>query len=144
MRLRATIATVLLGLSLTACSSNESAPVAQTTVATTTTTANPAAQSAVASAEAEIGIPPKPDAAGADAYIAALTAIDPDIVHGKPDKAVSRGRNQCSSIKDSPNDQAKLVRLTNTRFTSPDHPDGFGEAKAGRILEAVRTHLCPA
>jgi hypothetical protein len=33
-----------------------------------------------------------------ETYIAGLETIDPDIVHGKPDKAVSRGSDQCSSV----------------------------------------------
>lgn len=98
---------------------------------------------AIAPAEAAAGIPPKPDAATRQSYIAALTAIDPDIVHGKEDTAVSRGRDQCSSIKQWPNDQAKLVDLTQKRFTSPDHPDGFGPAESTRILAAVHEFLCP-
>ncbi len=77
------------------------------------------------------------------ALVADLDAIDPDIVHGKPDKAVNRGRNQCSSVRQFPDDQAKLVDLTNKRFTSPDHPDGFGSDKAAQILAAVRKNLCP-
>lgn len=88
-------------------------------------------------------IPPEPDAKNWSAYIAALTAIDPDIVHGKEEKAVDRGRDQCGSVRRSPNDQAKLVDLTTRRFISPDHPEGFGQAKSARILAAVRKYICP-
>lgn len=77
------------------------------------------------------------------AYIAALDDIDPDIVHGKEEKAVDRGRDQCASVKESPDDQDRLIARTKARFTSPDHPDGFGAAKAKRILKAVRTYICP-
>jgi hypothetical protein len=98
---------------------------------------------AIASAEANAGIPSKPDAATTAAYIGALKAIDPDIVHGKDDRAVSHGRDQCGSVHSSPNDQAKLVDLANQRFTSPNHPNGFGKDKATRILEVVRKYLCP-
>ncbi|MCX5196421.1 hypothetical protein OOK31_21395 [Streptomyces sp. NBC_00249] len=90
------------------------------------------------------GIPPKPDAATQAKYIAALTAIDPDIVNTKPDKAVDRGRNQCDSIANFPKDDQKQIDLTNQRFTSPNHPDGFGPAKAAKIRDAVHTHLCPS
>ncbi|MER6825029.1 hypothetical protein ABT352_03480 [Streptosporangium sp. NPDC000563] len=96
-----------------------------------------------AAPEVATGIPPKPDAATQAKFIAALEAIDPDIVHGKEDKAVDRARNQCSSVKEFPDDQAKLVELTNQRFSSPDRPEGFGATKAAGILKAVRTHICP-
>ncbi|MER5885298.1 hypothetical protein ABT160_15830 [Streptomyces sp. NPDC001941] len=94
------------------------------------------------------GAPPKPDKGTEATYIASLTAIDSDIVHGKPDTAVIRGRNQCTSIKDSDGgksakDKAALVTLTNKRFTSPKHPDGFGEPKARAILDATHKILCP-
>jgi hypothetical protein len=95
-----------------------------------------------ASIQAEAGIPPEPGAATTAAYIDALNAIDPDIVHGKTDKAVTRGRNQCSSFKDH-TDRAKLVDLTNQRFISPDHPNGFGLTTASLILDVVHEHLCP-
>jgi hypothetical protein len=104
----------------------------------------PSSSTAVAPpAEAAAGIPPKPDAATQKAYIAVLTALDPDIVHGKEDTAVNRGRDQCSSVKEWPNDQTKLVDLTQKRFTSPGHPEGFGPAKSAQILAAVRKYLCP-
>ena len=88
--------------------------------------------------------PPKPDAQTQAAYIADLRAIDADII-GKKDeeKIVDRGRDQCRSIKDFPNDRAKLVDLTSKRFTSPNHPEGFGPAKAAKILDVVHKRLCP-
>lgn len=89
------------------------------------------------------GVPPEPDQATAQAYIEALQAIDPDIVHGEPEKAIDRGRNQCSSIHEAPNDQARLVELTRQRFTSPDQPEGFSVKAGQQILTAVRTYICP-
>ncbi|MCT2584624.1 hypothetical protein [Actinophytocola gossypii] len=91
-----------------------------------------------------LGVPAKPDEATAVAYVADLEAIDPDIVHGKPDKAVSRGRDQCSSVAEWPDDQAKLVGLVQRRFISPDHPEGFDPDKSARILAVVRQYLCPS
>ncbi|MFD5827510.1 hypothetical protein [Lentzea sp. NPDC060358] len=89
------------------------------------------------------GIPPKPDAATQAAYVADLDAIDREIVNGNADRAVSRGRDQCMSVAKTPGDQAKLVELTAQRFTSPNHPAGFGPEVSARVLAAVRKHLCP-
>ena len=97
-----------------------------------------------ASIQADAGIPPKPDPATQAKFIAALNAIDTEIVNGKEEKAIDRARNQCSSVKESPENQAELVDLTNQRFLSPEHPEGFGKATATKILKAVRTHICPA
>lgn len=102
------------------------------------------APSAVLSPPAVEGVPPVPGPAAWAAFIAELNAIDPDIVGRKDEEAlIDRGRNQCSSVHAYPNDQARLVALTNQRFTAPGHPQGFGEAKASRILAAVRKHICP-
>ncbi|GGN47536.1 hypothetical protein [Streptomyces fuscichromogenes] len=95
-----------------------------------------------ASAAAAAGIPPQPKAATRTAYLAALTAINPDIVHGKPDTVVDRGLNQCSSYKTT-SDRDQLLKLTNLRFTSPDHPEGFGLTTAAKILDVVHKRLCP-
>ncbi len=97
----------------------------------------------MSSIQAEAGIPPEPDPATWRKYINALNAIDPEIVNGKEEKAVDGGRDQCSSVKEFPDDQAKLVDLTNRRFLSPNHPDGFGKATAAKILAAVRKYICP-
>ncbi|MBN1172127.1 MAG: hypothetical protein JXA67_08125 [Micromonosporaceae bacterium] len=90
------------------------------------------------------GIPPKPDAATQAAYIADLKAINPAIV-GKHsvDTMVNRGRDQCSSLSGT-KDHAKLVDLTNKRFSAPGHADGFGTATAEKILRVVHKRLCPS
>ncbi|MGW9638824.1 hypothetical protein ACWHAU_06655 [Streptomyces albidoflavus] len=77
------------------------------------------------------------------AYIKALNAINADIVHGKDEKAIDRGINQCSSIKRYKDDEAKQVELTNSRFSSPSAPEGHGEAIAKQILKATHENLCP-
>ncbi|TDD90789.1 hypothetical protein E1298_12835 [Actinomadura rubrisoli] len=101
------------------------------------------AQAPKREAPIETGIPPSPGARARAAYLAALQAIDPEIVHGKPDKAIDRGRNQCTSVKSRPGDRAYLLKTTNIRFTAPGHSQGFGAAKAQRILKAVRAYICP-
>ncbi|MEV7780317.1 hypothetical protein [Kitasatospora sp. NPDC088351] len=92
---------------------------------------------------ADAGLPTKPDAGLTTRLVAALDAIDPAIVGGKPEQAVDRARNQCQSMYQFPKDRAKLVELVNQRFTAPDHPQGFGGEKAEKILDALRTTLCP-
>lgn len=57
---------------------------------------------------------------------------------------MNRGRDQCASIKGFPGDEAKWVWWANQRFTSPDHPDGFGDATATKIVKVVRKYICPA
>ncbi|MFE7354383.1 DUF732 domain-containing protein [Streptomyces sp. NPDC057543] len=135
-RTTTTAAIIVAGLlvTLTACGSSDDGK--KTTKPTISTEDRAAARE-------KAGLPPKPDAATTTAYIKALNAIDADIVHGKDEKAVDRGLNTCSSVKSSPKDQAKLVDLTNQRFTSPSHPEGHGAATAEKILKAARTHLCP-
>jgi hypothetical protein len=95
-------------------------------------------------AEPYTGLVPTPDAETQAAYLAALAAIDPAIIGDKdPRTLVNRGRDQCGSVAEWPDDEERLIELTNRRFTSPDHPQGFGPEKAARILDAVRTYICP-
>ena len=100
--------------------------------------------SGVAEAIIETGIPPEPDQATADAYIAALDAIDPAIDRDDPESAIGRGRDQCSTIKKRPGDRAYQISTTQQRFTSPDHPDGWPAETAEQILDVVHQHLCPS
>jgi hypothetical protein len=57
---------------------------------------------------------------------------------------VDRGRDQCTAIRESPGDRARLITLTDQRFTTPEHPDGFGADKAAAILDVIRVRICPA
>ncbi|MEU8510071.1 hypothetical protein AB0C76_00595 [Kitasatospora sp. NPDC048722] len=88
-------------------------------------------------------MPAKPGTDVTAKLVAALDAIDPAIVGGKPDQAVDRARSQCQSMYQFPKDKAKLVELADQRFTAPDHPQGFGPDKAAKINEALRATLCP-
>lgn len=94
-----------------------------------------------ASIRAEAGLPDPTDEQR-KAFVAALNAIKTDIVHGKPDKAASRGINQCGSIKDG-HDETKLIELANSRFSSPSAPEGHGLDIAKQINAAAHKHLCP-
>ncbi|MGW2371255.1 MULTISPECIES: hypothetical protein [Kitasatospora] len=92
---------------------------------------------------ADAGLPAKPDADLTGKVVAALNAIDPAIVGGKPDQAVEQARQQCQAMYQFPKDKAKLIELANQHFTSPDHPQGFGPDTAAKIDDALRATLCP-
>ncbi|MFF3936863.1 hypothetical protein [Streptomyces phaeofaciens] len=100
-------------------------------------------QDASQGSKEKAALPPRPDRDGEAAYVRALTAIDPDIVHDKEDTAVERGRAQCATIHDFPGDREKQIGTALRRFTSPGHPEGFGRVKTTRIVDAVHTNLCP-
>lgn len=72
-----------------------------------------------------------------------LTQSNPDIVHGKEDKATSRGLDTCAAYVRYPGDTAKQIDTTNKRWSSPSHPDGHGRATAEKILQPAHMHLCP-
>lgn len=96
-----------------------------------------------AKAREAAGLPESPAPADRAAYIDGLNAIDPDIVHGEEDKAVSRGINACSGIKNFPGDRDKQVEMTGARFSSPDSPEGRDAATAGKILDLAHKYICP-
>lgn len=121
-------------LPLSACSSDDDKATAPT--------ATPSVD--MASINAAAGLPPKPDATTAAAYISDLNAIDPRIVKpGKNDQAVSRGINQCGSIKTT-KDRAKLIELTLDRFTITTRlPEISNPDTGGKVLDVVHKRLCP-
>ncbi|MDR3032927.1 MAG: DUF732 domain-containing protein [Kitasatospora sp.] len=141
MRIRTAAAAVLLLAAATACSSSSTTGTTSAPPPSAPAASPQQSTSAPAGAGAG-GLPPKPDQATVTKYIAALDAIDKDIVHGKPDTAVTRGRDECSSIGQG-KAQDELVQLAIKRFTSPDHPQGFGPEKAAKILQAVHENICP-
>jgi len=98
-----------------------------------------------ASINAAAGLPPDPDAATRKAYLDALNAIDPRIAKpGKDDQTVSRGLNQCSSIKSHPDNRDKLIELALDRFTITTRlPDISTPDTGAKVLDAVHKHLCP-
>ena len=137
--IRMGVLAALVAAGAVACSTDQAAPDASPSPSVSATKSAPSA-----SAGALAGVPPKPSPQKRAAFLAALSQIDPDIIGNKdPDLIVNRGRNQCSSVKNRPDDRAYLIRMTNIRFTAPGHPGGFGEAKAEQILKAVRKYLCP-
>ncbi|MFJ1706411.1 hypothetical protein [Kitasatospora sp. NPDC088346] len=170
MRLRATLlaCTAIAALTLSACSGGGSAsstPAAASGAASTAVSgapstgvapSEPAPQGSAPASQppapeaskpappADAGLPPAPDTAATAKLVAALDAIDPDIVAGKPDKAVEAARAQCQAVYNFPKDRAKLISLAEQRFTSPAHPGGFGPEKAEKILAAVQSTLCDA
>ncbi|MFH9348879.1 hypothetical protein [Kitasatospora sp. NPDC017646] len=125
--------------------STASAPTAPATAAPTDPSAPGADGSAPAkpAPPADAGLPAKPDADLTGKVVAALNAIDPAIVGGKPDQAVEQARKQCQAMYQFPKDKAKLVELADQHFTSPDHPQGFGPDTSAKINDALRATLCP-
>lgn len=138
MRTRTTVAALIaagLLATLTACSgesATESKPSAPP----------PLTAEQRASALAAAGIPDTTPAQEA-AFVTDLNKIDPDIVHGKSDKAASRGRTQCQTIHNWPKDETKQADLAQQRFTSPTHPEGRTPDVAKKINAAAHKHLCP-
>ncbi|MEU4563397.1 hypothetical protein AB0F72_33885 [Actinoplanes sp. NPDC023936] len=131
------IAVLAAGL-LTACGgADEEAPA--------TSAVDAAAEAeAIARAEEQAAIPPRPDDTTAAAYIAALKAINPEITKDRdPERLIDRGRDQCATITSFPSEPEKVLMYTNMRFTSPEHPYGFGDAAAKEINAVIVEHLCP-
>ncbi|MCM2420295.1 DUF732 domain-containing protein [Streptomyces sp. RKAG293] len=135
-------AVVITAAGLTACSSSSDANAPAKTTAPATTTAAPSAlpDKATTAPADNTGIPAKPNAATQAKYLAALDAISTKIVNGKPDRAVSRGRDTCGTIHSFPKDHAKQVETTRVRFSGATE---FTTAQAEKILKAVHTNLCP-
>ncbi|MFF0401756.1 hypothetical protein ACFYSJ_39540 [Streptomyces sp. NPDC005248] len=136
------IVTVALTATLTACSTSSnppSAPAAKPTGAEAATLSPEAKESARVAA----ALPPEPDAETRGAFLAFLDTIDPDIVHGKGDKAISRGLDTCATYRRYPGEPGKQLDMTNKRWSSPSHPDGHGRVTAEKILNAAHMHLCP-
>ncbi|MFJ3170624.1 hypothetical protein ACIPJK_07540 [Streptomyces roseus] len=142
----AAILATTAAIALTACSSSAPKPATDKPISTPAPATSAAAPSldpsALASAAAAAGIPPSPAPEQRATYLASLNKIDPEIVNGKDDKAVSRGLSQCQMMK-TEKDPAKRIESANRRFIGPTHPDGFGTAKSTLIVVAVQANLCP-
>ncbi|MFE7094654.1 hypothetical protein [Streptomyces erythrochromogenes] len=134
----ATLLAAVALLALVGCSSSEPEAGAGPTPAATVPTATPTGPGAT---EAP-GIPPAPTGDKRVIYLATLTGIDPEIVDGKEDQAISRGRDQCTAMKDE-KDPAKRIAQVEQRFIGPDHPNGFGPTKSALILATVQANICP-
>ncbi|MFJ2279257.1 hypothetical protein ACIOEZ_34475 [Streptomyces sp. NPDC087866] len=91
------------------------------------------------------GIPDEPKGAHRQAYLDALNSIDTRIIKpGKEDQAISRGIDQCSTVKSFPNDKAKLAQSALDRFTITTRlPEISNQATGEKIVAAVRKHICP-
>ncbi|NML55682.1 hypothetical protein HHL19_36315 [Streptomyces sp. R302] len=145
MRIKTNLAaTVLLGLVLTACGTTPEPDPAAPVQGKPTTAPATLSPDAKASARSAAGLPPEPNAKTRTAFLDALNAIDPRIIKpGKEDQAVSRGINQCSSIKTT-KDEVKLAQTALERFTVDTRlPDIATPGTGKAINKAVHTHLCP-
>ena len=137
-----TLLTTAALIALTGCSSDSSDPAPDKPAPAAAAPSPKVDPSALASAAAAAGIPPSPAPAQRATYLATLNTIDPEIVNGKDDKAVSRGLSQCQMMK-TEKDPAKRVASAERRFIGPNHPDGFGTTKSTLIVAAVQANLCP-
>ncbi|MFB8080218.1 hypothetical protein [Streptomyces sp. NPDC056013] len=144
-------ATFLIGL--TACGAADNPPAAPSDKGgAEASTAPPSAKAPartvspedLAKAREAAGLAPEPTAKVRQDYLDALNAIDPRIIKpGKEDQAVSRGSNQCRSIKDS-KDEAKDAQTALERFTVDTRLPEIATPETGKkINKAVHTYLCP-
>ncbi|MFE2017582.1 hypothetical protein ACFW9O_05930 [Streptomyces sp. NPDC059499] len=139
-RTAAALTAATLLATLTACGSSDdkpTAPASETASQADRDAARDAARKAA-------GLPPEPSATARYAYLEALDAIDPRISKpGKDDQTVSRGLNQCGSIKTT-KDRTKLIEQALSRFTIDTRlPDINNAATGGKIVDAVHKNLCP-
>ncbi|MEU6295023.1 hypothetical protein [Streptomyces erythrochromogenes] len=142
----AALAAATLLLTLTGCAEVvTSEPKPDDKIATSPPANAPAATSSTDpdAARAAVGLPPEPKGPARKAFLDGLNAIDKDIVHGKDDKAISRGIDTCGIYKRFPGDTAKQVDQTNKRWTSPTHPEGHGLTTATKILAVAHKNICP-
>ncbi|OII63787.1 hypothetical protein BJP40_02595 [Streptomyces sp. CC53] len=145
MRTRTTtIAAALLLAALTGCSSasEPEQPAAAPSQAPAAEAPSTSAEDKAKAREAA-GLPPSPEPQPRAAFLAALNALEPDLVHGKDDKAISRGLDTCSALKRHPGDRSKQIEVTAKRWTSPDHPEGRSLPTAEKVLDLSHKHLCP-
>ncbi|MGI5443378.1 hypothetical protein ACQEV4_40390 [Streptomyces shenzhenensis] len=142
MRTRAITAGLIsaLALTLAACSSEE-----EPTAADKSSQAPSISAEDKAKAREAAGLPAEPSAEARKAFLDALNAIDARIIKpGKDDQAVSRGLNQCSSVKSSPDDTEGLAKSALGRFTIDTRfPEISTQETGKKIVDAVRKHLCP-
>ncbi|MFI1855086.1 hypothetical protein [Streptomyces sp. NPDC020480] len=124
----AALAAPLLALTLTACGSSDDKADDKP---------SPTPSVDMSKIEKDAGIPPEPTGAKRTALIAALKAIDPQIVADE-DKAVNNARNQCSALH---NGGQRPDYFAAQRFGNDVHP--VGEANGKLINAALRKTLCP-
>ena len=134
---------LLTAATLTACSGDDDSETQISHSQTPTAAEETVDEQELAEALEEMGYPPEADAATEAAYIDALDAIDPRIDKDDLDGAVSRGRDTCRTIYNNPDDRDLQIEQTNSRFSHPEAPDGWGLDTAEQILNVVHEHLCP-
>ncbi|MER7688329.1 hypothetical protein [Streptomyces sp. NPDC097610] len=83
---------------------------------------------------------PSPDAAQTQTLISALRAVDSGLVV-KKDRAVSRARSTCQTIKTSGYTNAQVHNMAKLRFEGGNVPSLTDEQTA-KIVDAVKTSFC--
>lgn len=82
----------------------------------------------------------EPDAPTRDKYIRSLNAIDPRLVDGNIDRAVSRGLNTCQDLL-AKKDYATVIANVRTRFGSDTLT--LTTDQADQVFAMANSHLCP-
>jgi hypothetical protein len=139
---RALVATVV-ALPLAGCGTTDRASPPQAPAMTTSTQRplSPAEFASIMAGQPD-DFPSPPDQQHRDGYLAALRSINLELTEDRaPDALVNRGLDQCRDLKERPSDE--WLTWVNTRFTSPEHPNGFDDVTAGKVLAAVRKYICP-
>lgn len=73
----------------------------------------------------------------------AIKNVDPQLVADE-NEAWEKGEKVCEAVEAAPTDQDGLVERTEKEFAKATDPDGVPPAEALKVLDAVRTWVCPA
>lgn len=77
-------------------------------------------------------------------FLAELQAINSEILHEKSDEIlIDRAIRQCEDINKGQKTRQTLIQYVNYRFTTPNHPNGFGNSTSELILIAIEKYICP-
>jgi hypothetical protein len=142
---RSLVLIILAVCAVTGCSSTPSTADTTTTVSPTASTKAPLTPEEYESlmAGAKDKSPAAPDQEHRAGYLAALEKVNPELVEDRdPDALVNRGIDQCRDLKERPKGQ--WLTWVKTRFSSPEHPDGFDDATSAKVLAVVRKYICPS
>jgi hypothetical protein len=85
---------------------------------------------------------PIPRPAVQQQFQAALDSVDPNIVHGKLDKAISRAPDVCQAWKNCPDQPFRHAEVA-ARFSSPNRSNGWDATTVAAIAAAIERYIQP-